>query len=128
MIFVGERQEGRAVIYHKDWGGHPVNSTYFNNLIINKGSNNYCELSNSTTNRFSHNALVNDTIRNWPERKEAYQDDTQLHMAPQVYNLLPGSPLIGSGTDLIDMPDKDYYGNAIDTERISIGIYQKPNL
>ncbi|PIE78986.1 MAG: hypothetical protein CSA15_05020, partial [Candidatus Delongbacteria bacterium] len=124
FFYINDEKVNRAIIYHKKWGKYPKKTTYFNNVIINKGTNNYYELTNSTQNVFTNNGIESTAVTNLPAQQNLVEGDLMIDWSNGNYTIQSGSPVIGAGTKIINMPNKDYFGNSI-SGAINIGISQK---
>ncbi|NQU88139.1 MAG: hypothetical protein HQ541_20525 [Mariniphaga sp.] len=125
IFYIGEEISKRAIFYHKLWGKRYSDQvTYFNNVIINKGSGNYVELTKSTNNVFTNNAYDGNSINMLPNQQNAIHKNLQSYwQGEDNFRIDKNSPLIGAGINLIEMPKLDYYGNLVN-EHKNIGIIQ----
>ena len=120
---IDSSQVDRAAVYHKNWSGYPAKSTYFNNVIINDGVDIYHEMTESTENHFENNVIANKPVRSWPSSDTKIADVRELFKSDnEGYVPSENSPLRNAGVKLIEMPAKDYQGNRIHTDSLSIGI------
>lgn len=114
LFLLSDKQQDRAIIYHKNWGAYPDKTTYFNNIIINNGVNNYYEFTKSTNNYLTHNAIQNNPEKGSISQFNVIEDDLLTeHFQENVYRLMPSSKLITGGARIIEMPETDYYGAPI---------------
>ncbi len=123
FFYINEEKINRAIFFHKKWTKYPSKTTYFNNIIINKGTNNYYELTNSTENLFTNNGIESSEVANLPDQQNLVEGDLMIDWSNGNYTIKPGSPVIGAGIEIIEMPSKDYFGNSI-SGAINIGISQ----
>ncbi|MFT6865657.1 MAG: hypothetical protein ACJA08_000480 [Cyclobacteriaceae bacterium] len=120
---IGSKQKGRAAVYHKNWGGYPSKSTYYNNVIINDGVGTYLQMTESTENHFENNVIANKPVRSWPSRDANIVDVRELFKSDNDgYVPSENSLLRNTGIELIKMPTKDYEGKRIHADSLNIGI------
>jgi len=126
IFFMGKEISNRAIFYHKLWGTRYSDLvTYFNNVVINHGSGNYVELTQSTNNLFMNNANDGNLIKYLPKQQDAIQQNLQvIWQGDDNFIINKESPLIEAGKYLLEMPKTDYYGNSV-IEHKNIGIIQK---
>lgn len=125
LFYIGEKISNIAIFYHKLWGKHYSDRvTYFNNVIINEGSDNYVELTESSNNIFNNNAYDGNSIKQLPAQQNAVQGNLQVNwQGGDNFTINEESPLIGAGKNLLEMPESDYYGNLANDHK-NIGIIQ----
>ncbi len=119
IIHLTPKQENRALVYHRNWGAYPNNSQYFNNIIINESEGTYLELTKSQNNSIRNNIIVGNAIAGWI-------GDQQIHKTQDIFKstyLIQGNSPAAFNGENADMPNLDYYQNAIINQPVSIGIH-----
>jgi len=116
VFYVSSNKQYNSFIYHKNWGGEPSGTKYYNNIFYNKGSNSLFDISASSGNTFSNNVYYGNSFTDVPADPNKYVFNP-LFLNPgggeNGYTLQPGSPAFFKGYVLNSFPETDYYGNSI---------------
>ncbi len=129
VIYLGADQADTKVVLHKALdNNNAVNTRYYNNIFFVEAPGSSYEFGNSRNNMFSHNVFFGEEALNEPN------DDNKVTADPLLtdpgngengYLLQSGSPAIGAGMQISDLPEKDFYGNPIlENVLVDIGIHQ----
>ena len=121
-----------------NWGGWAKNQTYTNNLIVNLGTGGY-NFGSSTGNVFDNNLFYGNHPQSVLDMDANKIVADPLLAAPGTgrigrdtlagYQLLEGSPAIGSGTIIPGNGGLDFFGNAVPTDQQpNIGAYEGPGI
>lgn len=131
VFYVSPEQPGIDLMYHKNWGGLPDHTYYFNNIYYLEGTSHSTMLTSSTNNHFFNNLYFGHPSVSWPPNTVDGVPGDPLFDAvgagPEGYHINEGSPAINKGIafEQLMMPDVDYFGNNIpETDFIDIGAHQ----
>jgi len=131
VFYLSPEQTGVNLMFHKNWGGFPDHSYYFNNIYYLEGTNHSSRLTSSTNNHFFNNLYHGHPSVSWPPNPiNSVAGDPLFHAVgegPEGYRINEGSPAINKGVafEQVMMPNVDYFGNTIpETDFIDIGAHQ----
>lgn len=129
VIYLSSSQDSTKIVFHKGWSGsYPDNTSYYNNIFYNLGSNSTYEFTSSTDNLFAYNTFYGNTASNVPTDNNGLTLDPLLSNpggGDSGYELGSGSPALGSGIRIASIPDEDYYQNEIATlAPVDRGVHQ----
>ncbi|GBF74010.1 hypothetical protein PA598K_02339 [Paenibacillus sp. 598K] len=121
-----------------NWGGWAKNQTYTNNIIINHGSGGY-NLGSSTGNVFDNNLFYGNHPQNVLSMDANKIVADPMLVAPGTgrigrdtlagYQLLEGSPAIGTGKQIANNGGLDFFGNPVPAAgQPNIGAYEGPGV
>lgn len=128
IVYLSPEQKDVNFIFHKLWRKHPNTTKYYNNIFYLEGNNHSFDVGGSSANLYSNNVFYGNGTITWPSDPEAITADPLLAAigeGVEGYKLTAGSPAIAAGKLLDEMPQVDYFKNAIPSEGpIDIGVNQ----
>ena len=131
VFYLSPEQMGVNLTFHKNWGGLPDRSYYFNNIYLFEGRNHSIRLNTSTNNHFFNNMFQGHPSNSWPPNPVNSVTGDPLFDAvgqgPEGYRIREGSPAINKGIafEQVDMPPFDYFGNKVPAQgAVDIGVHQ----
>ena len=128
IIYLSIAQSNTKIVYHKDWGGVPDKTYYYNNIFYNVASSSTYDLVNSTNHLFSNNMYYGNSATNEPaDIHEITGNPTFSNSGGGIngYTIGFGSAAKAAGIRLTSTPAKDFYNNDILVNApVDIGINQ----
>ncbi len=121
-FYIGPGQSDVLIVWHKNWGGYADNTSYYNNIIYNLGTNSSYDLASSTNNTFDYNVFYGNHPASEPADAHKLTSDPNLVAAGtggiglnsvDGYKLIPGSACIDSGMTIAGNGGLDYWGNTV---------------
>lgn len=131
VFYLSPEQTAVSLMFHKNWGGFPDRSYYFNNIYYLEGTNHTVTLGSSTNNNFFNNLFQGHPSTSGPPNSVNSVTGDPLFDAvgqgPEGYRINEGSPAINNGIvfDEVTMPLVDYFGNDVpQSGAVDIGAHQ----
>lgn len=130
VFYLSPEQSDVNLTYHRNWGGSPARSYYYNNIYYLEGDNHGYDFGSSAANNVYDNIFHGNTTIDWPAEAENILDDPGFDFpgnGPDSYRINAGSPALEQGevNERTGTAPADYFGNVLPMQgSVDIGIHQ----
>ena len=130
VFYLAPEQSEVNLVYHRNWGGSPARSYYYNNIFYLEGNNHGYDFGNSTANYINDNIFYGNPTIDWPEVSLNILANPAFispGTGPEGYKIGEDSPAIKKGVarDKVGSAPFDYFGNPVPRQgNVDIGIHQ----